>query len=353
MVAERKQKLSNSTSPEPKKRSVMKSGKALVAAKVTEESILEGTIPFQRASKDSDFTSDSMVKILSWNVAGLRAVMRNWDKEFHQLFETERPDVVCLQETKLQPNAAENAKLAKVSGYVFYESCSSAKKGYSGTRIYVRDSVPHRIWSFHPSKQCSDKGKMEIVGGNHSDLSRAEPHDAEGRIIVLEFATLFLVNTYVPNAGMELKRLSYRVSQWDRDMKTCLQKLQSEENGKKSVIWAGDLNVAERDYDRYFQGSYAQMQKCAGFTPEERASFRALLTETSMVDSFRHLYPNASKAYTFWSARIGGRARGLGWRLDYFVLSRALLTRLVDSFTLPNIRGSDHCPIALWLKGRL
>ena len=351
-----KRKASHSPSRSPPSGTLKKYSKknetTIVDNTLTEAKIFADTIPFARITTDNDFRPSSMSKIFSWNVAGFRAIMRNWEVEFRNLFFKENPDVVCLQETKLQHGKTENTLLGVVPGYVFYDSFS-LKKGYSGTRTYIRNSLPHKVLSFHPTF-------FNAVPSNFGGISpqKTDPlhlasmkHDEEGRINIIEFPTLVLVNTYVPNAGMELKRLPHRISTWDQDMLKCLQKLQRTET--KPVVWLGDLNVAERNYDRYFQGSYAQMQKCAGFTPEERMSFRQILEKSSMIDSFRYLYPLARKAYTFWSARICGRERGLGWRLDYFVLSRSLITRLVDSFMLPQVKGSDHCPIALWLKNQL
>jgi len=285
----------------------------------TEADILKDTFPFVRLTTDKDFTSSTHYKIISWNVNGLASLMKT--DHLHKLVESEQPDILCLQETKLQTAAA--AAVAPLKGYVAYNACSIDKLGYSGTRTYVKESL----------------GGVVTYGltGQHLE---------EGRTITLELPQFFLVNTYVPNAGMELERLSYRVETWDVALKAHLQALQA----KKPVIWTGDLNVAERDYDRFFTGSYKTMSKSPGFTPEERASFRAVLQELELTDAFRHLYPNAAPVYSFWGMRFNQRAQNKGWRLDYFVLSKALESRLVDTFMLPEVLGSDHCPVVLWLK---
>eukprot|EP00759_Apiculatamorpha_spiralis_P044907 PhF_6_TR41711/c0_g1_i1/m.63285/K10771/APEX1; AP endonuclease 1 len=291
---------------------------------ITEESILQGTVPFVRATKDSDFDKSSMAKIICWNVAGLRAALRKNEKEFLQLFKTESPDVVCLQETKLQ---SDDTDIGKVPGYACYDSCSTQKKGYSGTRIYVKDGIEHSV---------------------KYGLGYNDEHEPEGRVITVTLPQFSVVNSYVPNSGMKLERLEERVQTWDPQMEACLANI--EKKTKKPVIWTGDLNVAERDYDRYFATNYKAMQKCPGFTPEERASFRGILQRTNMVDSFRHLYPNACHAYSYWSARFGCKGKNQGWRLDYFVLSQSLVTSLVDTFMLSDHPGSDHCPLVLWMK---
>ena len=289
---------------------------------VTEKSILAGTVPFERITSEKDFDTKAMYKIITWNMAGLRAVARNHEEGFLSLMHTEAPDVLCVQETKLQ---SDDSDYLAVPGYSFYDSFSMEKKGYSGTRVYVKDGIPH-----------------DVTYG----LDGAKKADPEGRIIIVSLPTFVVVNAYVPNVGMKLERLTERIKKWDPKMEACLANLQK----TKPVIWTGDLNVAERDYDRYFTGSFNQMQKSPGFTPEERSSFRGMLDRTKMVDAFRQLYPTAVNAYSFWSTRFGGKAKGQGWRLDYFVISRALLGSLVDSFMMPDVSGSDHCPCVLWIK---
>ena len=220
--------------------------------------------------------------------------------------------------------------IAKIEGYDFVDSISVAKKGYAGTRTYFKtsSSVNH------------------ICGFN---LSKPAEHDAEGRVITTQFKTegITVVNNYVPNAGMTLDRLDFRVKEYDLMIRQYLADLQKV---KESVIWTGDLNVAERDYDRFFASNFKAMQKVPGFTPEERLSFRQTLETTKMIDAFRHLYPTSSKAYTFYSAKFQARQKGNGWRLDYFVVSAALAKRVVDCYMLPEYTASDHVPLVLWLN---
>jgi AP endonuclease-1 len=293
--------------------------KAAAGPAATEESLLAGTVPFSRETKDKDFSAKTMLKLVTWNVAGLRAKGR---AESLQAFAAEQaPDVICLQETKLsQPS--DGAKLAVLEGYTFTDNISTAKKGYSGTRTYVRDGL---------------KVTAQTVG------IAGDGSDPEGRTQTTTVAGVAVVNSYVPNSGMKLDRLEYRVGEFDAAMRAYLQTVDG------PLVWTGDLNVAERDYDRFFAGGLKQMEKVCGFTPQERASFRTTLKEAKLVDAFRHKYPTANKAYTFWSMRFGQRAKNNGWRLDYFVVSAALASRVVDCFPLKQYDVSDHSPVVLWL----
>ena len=306
----------------------------------TKESILAQTCPFVRLTKDSDFNGHGMTKIITWNVNGLRATLK-CEENFHALFEEENPDIVCLQETKLSRHVEDLSLLGYIKGYVHYD-CISAKNGYSGTRMYVRESINHEVIA--RSLQFSAGHKNNII------------QDDEGRVIIIEFDSIVIINTYVPNAGDGLKRVDYRVSEWDEKMCECIDQIQKylQKGGKKKeVIWTGDLNVAERDFDRYFQKSYEDMGKVAGFSPMERSSFRNILQRNNMVDSFRELYPRSAPVYSFWSYRIQGRKFNLGWRLDYFVVQKSLMDLVKDTFMLSHITGSDHCPCVLWLNKRL
>jgi AP endonuclease-1 len=295
----------------------------------TEEMIYNGTTDFCRKTKDSDFDPKTMLRIISWNVAGLRAFVGKADLE--KFVATEKPDVLCLQETKLS-DWADCQKIGPIKGYTCADSISTAKKGYAGTRTYVKEGVKY-------------------VHQFGFDFAKPTVHDVEGRVVCTvlpDAGNLTIVNSYVPNAGMTLERLDYRVDDFDVMMRKYLESLPH----KGGVIWTGDLNVAERDYDRFWGGNFKAMQKTPGFTPQERQSFRNTLASHSLIDAFRHLYPTAAKAgtYTFYSARFGQRAKGNGWRLDYFVLSKALADRVVDCFPLQNYTESDHQPLVLWLK---
>ncbi|ESL06465.1 apurinic/apyrimidinic endonuclease [Trypanosoma rangeli SC58] len=328
-------------------------------AKRTEQSIWSHVVPFKRRTVPQDFDGAQMLKFITWNVAGLRGLLRKDGQAIQRLLEEEQPDALCLQETKLNPEDPQNAKLGGAPGYRFVDHACRAKKGYSGTRTYIKDTAA-AAWRTVSVKGFATLGAPRNVGQSDGD--------DEGRVITTYFGTqgkgddafaLALVNTYIPNSGMVLERLPYRCQTFDVKIRQHLCalgrscKAATPADGTAPLagfIWTGDLNVAERDYDRYFAGTFKAMQKCSGFTPEERASFRQTLRVTNAVDTFRELYPRAAPVFTFWSARINGRARGLGWRLDYFVVSAALAHRVVDCFTMPHVMGSDHCPVQMWLR---
>lgn len=301
---------------------------------VTEESVLAGTVPFVRLTKDSQFDPKKMLKIMSWNVAGLRSlVSKDGGKVLTRLCETHKPDILCLQETKLQKP---DPTIGVVPGYTFVDSVCSLedKKGYSGTRTYVK-------------KEITDAAH---VFGFGSQSKNAE--DPEGRVITTVISKapykICLLNSYVPNAGQDLGRLEERIKVHDPVYRKYLQEIHSLKQG--TVIWTGDLNVAERDYDRFFSGTWKQMQKVAGFTPEERESFRKTLSDAGLVDAFREKYPNAHKVYTFHSFRFNCREKGNGYRLDYFCVSKEDSKRIVDCFHRPEYAYSDHYPLELWLS---
>jgi len=304
----------------------------------TKESIEASTTQFVRKTTDKDF-EPSMSKIISWNVNGLRAVKKSGHLE--NLFKCENPDVVCLQETKLSRGIPDLPTIGSFDGYTHYD-CVSVKNGYSGTRVYVRSSINHSLLSYSLD--------------TFEERSGIDHMDDEGRVVIIEFDSIVLINTYVPNAGDGLRRIDFRVNVWDKKMIQCLKNLQKHleyTKKDKSIIWTGDLNVAVLDYDRYFFKSYEEMGKCAGFSPQERNSFKEILQSTGMVDTFRQLYPYSAPVYSFWSYRILGRKNGLGWRLDYFVVPKDFMQYVVDSFMLSSVLGSDHCPCALWLKRKL
>ena len=302
--------------------------KASSSAGPTEQALLEGTIPFVRRCADADFDPIKHIKFISWNVAGLRAQLSKCD-DLAKLVEAEAPDVLCLQETKLSDWSGLET-LGPLPGYTHADTISATKKGYSGCRTYV-------------------KRALDCVHSFGFNLKRPTEHDDEGRVLTTNVFNLAVVNSYVPNVGQNLDRLGYRTGTFDPTMRSHLRALDSAgANGR--VVWTGDLNVAERDYDRYFATSFKAMQQCAGFTPEERASFRDTLARSGMVDAFRHLYPNSHKHFTFFSNRfVNNRALNNGWRLDYFVVSAALASKVVDCFTLPAYASSDHVPVVLWL----
>ena len=250
------------------------------------------------------------MKLISWNVNGLRAVLR---KNFLEYLESESPDILCLQETKAGPNDVEQLW---PSAYTTYWN-TAEKKGYSGTLVFTR-TRPLNV-------------KLGVG---------VDAHDREGRVVTAEYAEFFLVNVYVPNSQRELTRLAYR-QEWDRDFLRYLKKLEK----KKPVIFCGDLNVAHTEID--LANPKANM-KNHGFTPEERAGFGALV-KSGFVDTFRE-FEKGGGHYSWWSQMSGARARNIGWRLDYFLISSTLRPRLKSAFIRSSIMGSDHCPVGIELQ---
>ena len=249
------------------------------------------------------------MKFISWNVNGLRACL---GKGFLDFFNEADADFFCVQESKMQEGQAE----ILTPGYHQFWS-SAEKKGYSGTVIFSK----HEPLSVRYG-----------IDGKYSD---------EGRLITLEFDTFYLVNSYTPNAQNELKRLDYRM-EYEDDLRAYLSALAKE----KSVILCGDLNVAHEEID--LKNPKANIGN-PGFSYEERDKFSRLL-EAGFTDSFRHLYPTLENAYSWWSYRMKARERNVGWRIDYFVVSRDLNDAIEESRIHPEILGSDHCPVELILN---
>ena len=247
------------------------------------------------------------MKLISWNVNGFRAVLT---KGFAELFTDFDADIVCLQETKMQPGQAEFSP----EGYHQYWY-SAEKKGYSGTAVFSR---------VKPISVRYGIGKEE--------------HSHEGRAITLEFENFYLVNVYTPNSQNELARLAYRM-QWEDDLRSYLCALDAE----KPVIYCGDLNVAHQEIDLKNPRSN---QHSAGFSKEEREKMTQLL-DSGFLDSFRFLHPDATGCYTWWSYFRKARATNAGWRIDYFIVSRRLGENIKDAFILSDVYGSDHCPVGL------
>jgi exodeoxyribonuclease III len=247
------------------------------------------------------------MKLLSWNVNGIRAVLK---KGFLDFLESEQPDIICLQEHKASP---EVVPVEWSSEYSAYWSVAQ-RKGYSGTVILTKPKP------------------VAVTYG----LGIAE-HDTEGRVVTAEYPEFFVVNAYVPNSKRELTRLEYR-QQWDRDLLTYLKGLEA----RKPVIFCGDLNVAHTELDL---ARPKQNVKTHGFTPEERAGFSAMV-EAGFIDTFREFEPGPGH-YSWWSQMSDARARNLGWRIDYFLVSGGLRPRLKSAFIRPKITGSDHCPVGI------
>lgn len=250
------------------------------------------------------------MKLISWNVNGLRAVCT---KGFETFFNDVNADIFCLQETKIQAN---QVFLDFKDYYAYYDF--AIKKGYSGTTVFTK------------VKPISVKYGMGI-----------DFHDLEGRIITLEYETFFLVNVYTPNSQRKLERLSYRL-QWEQDFSNYLKHLEKD----KPVVVCGDLNVAHQEIDLK---NPKTNHKNAGFTDQERHAFTDLLNK-GFVDTYRYFYPNKTDAYTWWSYMHQARSRNIGWRIDYFLVSKCLTPILEGVYIYHDQLGSDHCPIQLTLK---
>ena len=248
------------------------------------------------------------MKLISWNVNGLRACV---GKGFFEFLEREQPDMMCLQETKLQPEQA-----PAVEGYYDYWN-SADKKGYSGTAIFSKTE---------PLAVTYDIG--------------IDVHDHEGRVITAEYPEFYLVTVYVPNSQDGLKRLDYRMT-WEDDFRAYLQALDQ----KKPVIVCGDMNVAHKEIDLK---NPKTNRKNAGFTDEERAKMTELLG-AGCVDTFRHFYPEVEGVYSWWSYRVKAREKNAGWRIDYFLVSERFVDRVKDARILTDVFGSDHCPVVIEL----
>ena len=246
------------------------------------------------------------MKIVSWNVAGFRAVLK---KGFEEFFDSINADVFCIQESKVELDQFNFNK----EGYDMY-LYPAEKKGYSGTLIYSK------------VKPISISYGMGI-----------EEHDHEGRIITLEFNDFYLVNQYVPNVKRDLSRLDYRMT-WEDDFRCYLKKLEE----KKPVVVCGDFNVAHNEID--IKNAKANIGN-AGFTYDERGKFSELL-DSGFVDTFRYLHPEEVK-YSWWSYIGGCRARNIGWRIDYFVTSKDIINKVKGAYIYDDIMGSDHAPIGL------
>ena len=248
-----------------------------------------------------------MIKLISWNVNGIRAAV---GKGFLDFFHEIDADVFCVQETKLQEGQIE----LDLPGYESYWSYAE-KKGYSGTAIFTKHT---------PLSVSYNLGIPE--------------HDTEGRAVTLEYENFYLVCVYTPNAQDGLKRIDYRMS-WEDAFREYLSGLDE----KKPIIVCGDMNVAHEEIDLK---NPATNRGNAGFSDEERGKFTELL-DAGFTDSFRYLYPERRDAYSWWSYRAAARERNVGWRIDYFVVSDRLRENIKEAYILPEIMGSDHCPVGL------
>lgn len=248
------------------------------------------------------------MKLVSWNVNGLRACMT---KGFMDFFKEADADIFCVQESKMQQGQAE----VITDGYYQYWS-SAIKKGYSGTIIFT---------------------KKEPIAVNYGIEGK---YNDEGRLITLEYENFFIVTSYSPNSQNELARLPYRM-----EFEDCFREYLSGLASVKPVIMCGDLNVAHEEIDLK---NPKQNIGNAGFSYEEREKFTKLL-DAGFTDSFRYLYPDEKDRYTWWSYRMAARQRNIGWRIDYFVVSNDIKEKILDSVIYPEVMGSDHCPVGLMI----
>lgn len=250
------------------------------------------------------------MRLVSWNVNGIRAAMK---KDFAISLQAMETDVLCLQETKAQDDQVIEA-LATINGYHIYSN-SAEKKGYSGTAILSK-TIPLAV---------------------QLDIGISE-HDQEGRVTAAEFEHYYLVTVYTPNSGSELKRLEYR-QQWDADFLAYLKQLEE----KKPVVVCGDLNVAHRDID--LARPKPNYNKTAGYTQAEIDGLDNIIA-SGFVDTFRHQNPDQIK-YSWWSYRAGARGKNIGWRIDYFLVTDSLTDKIDHTDILNDVLGSDHCPVLL------
>lgn len=251
------------------------------------------------------------MKIISWNVNGIRAVAK---KNFFEDFKLMDTDILCLQETKAQDDQVAET-LDPIEGHYIFSN-SAEKKGYSGTAIISKTK---------PLSVTRDIG--------------IEQHDTEGRVLNLEYEKFFLIDVYVPNSGSGLKRLKYR-QDWDKAFYNYLKELEK----TKPVIVCGDFNVAHKAID--LARPKPNYNKSAGYMQEEIDGMDRY-TQGGLIDTFRHLHPEETDKYSWWSYRAGARSKNVGWRIDYFLMSRTYLHTLEKAFILNTVMGSDHCPVGI------
>lgn len=256
------------------------------------------------------------MKIVSWNTNGIRATYKQG--YFEPLFAKLKPDILCLQETKAEPEQMPNA-VRNVKGYFSYFSHSKVKKGYSGVGVY--------------SKIKPEKVEYGIGIAKFDD---------EGRIVIAHYPDFVLLNVYFPNGGGGPERLAYKLEFYDAFL-SFINKLR---NSGKKVIFCGDVNTAHEAIDL---ARPKENEENTGFLPEERAWLDEVVA-AGYVDTFRHFYPTKTGAYTYWDMKTAARERNVGWRIDYFFVSSDLLPKVKDTKILPEIYGSDHCPVLLSIE---
>jgi exodeoxyribonuclease III len=262
---------------------------------------------------------------MSWNVNGIRAVLRKGD--FDKFINTHKPDILCIQETKANPEQVE----MDLSGYEKYWN-SAERKGYSGVAIFCKKK-PIKVINGIPESIYKKTGMLD-----------ADKRDAsiEGRVITAEFDKFYVVCVYTPNAKEDLSRISLRKDKWDPSFLKFIKQLEK----KKSVIFCGDLNVAHTEIDL---ARPKENNGKKGFTKEERQGFDNLL-KSGFVDTLRNKYPGKEKLYTWWSHWGNARSNNVGWRIDYVCVSSGIKKNVTDAYILPKVMGSDHCPVGIKYK---
>ncbi len=261
------------------------------------------------------------MKIIAFNVNSLRNIIKK--NHLFDMIENEDPTILCMSETKLSCPIIDTQKLMeeKVKGYKYrYYSTCSEKGGYAGTAIYSKKEPKNIFYG---------------LNNTSNDVNI----DTEGRVITLEFKKFFLVHVYTPNSGIALQRLHFRTTVWDPAFKKWLLHLQK----SKPLIVCGDLNVANDEIDLKNPKSN---HKTAGFTDEERESFKKILNDVELIDTYRHKYPTKQE-YSYWTYRMNARAKNVGWRIDYFLVSKNIINKVKKSKILTDVMGSDHAPIKL------
>lgn len=267
------------------------------------------------------------MKLASWNVNGIRAVVKKGD--FQKFVKAHKPDVICLQETKAERGQAE----IDLPDYEEYWHSSARKKGYAGTAIFVKSDIEvHEVLLGFPEDICA-KYKLEDAYGDPN---------AEGRVLAVELGDMWVVTVYTPNSKPDLSRLTLRHKGWDPAFLAYIKELEKH----KPVVFCGDLNAAHTEDDlanpKANEGEH-------GFTKEERAGIDKLIA-AGFIDTFRMFTPTGKGHYTWWSHFALSRERNVGWRIDYWFASKALKSKLKKSYILPDVMGSDHCPVVLELR---
>ena len=275
------------------------------------------------------------MRFVSWNVNGIRAVYKKG--LFAPFVESYKPDFLCLQETKAEQHQSE----VDLPDYEEYWNSSSTRKGYSGTAIFVKTNIntnqitKHKPVAVHLDLPHDIAKKYKLEGDSYGNPN------GEGRVVALEMPKFFVVTVYTPNAKDDLSRVALRHKHWDPAFLEYMKRLEE----TKPVIFCGDLNVAHQAID--LANPKANEGK-KGFTKEEREGIDEYI-KAGFVDIFRHLHPDEPNQYTWWSHFANSRARNVGWRIDYFFVSKKLVSKVTAASILPSVMGSDHCPVFIEL----